>query len=72
MELPEPGELITIMDAGAYGYSMSSNYNSRLRPAQVLVQNDRSWLISERQTYADLLAGEHIPESLRRRSGSGS
>jgi len=52
----EEGDLLGIMDAGAYGYSMSSNYNCRLRPAEVLIQADgRCKLIRRRDTLDDLL-----------------
>ena len=50
------GDLLAVLDAGAYGYAMSSNYNGRLRPAEVLIQNGRATLIRRRQTYAALLA----------------
>lgn len=61
-ELPEAnsGDLLAIMQAGAYGYAMSSNYNGHLRPAEVLVSGDRYAVIRERQAYVDLLAG--VPE----------
>ncbi len=58
---PEPGELLAIMSAGAYGFSMSSNYNSRPRAAEVLVRDDRWHLIRERESYEDLIRGETIP-----------
>ncbi len=51
-----PGDLIAIMDTGAYGFAMSSNYNGRLRPAEVLVNDDQFQIIRQRQTYEDLLA----------------
>ncbi|MCQ2536907.1 MAG: diaminopimelate decarboxylase [Lachnospiraceae bacterium] len=57
-ELPviEEGDVICVLDAGAYGYSMCSNYNSRLRPAEVMVMADGSTkLIRRRDTYEDLL-----------------
>ena len=50
------GDLLAVLDAGAYGYSMSSNYNNRLRPAEVLVREDgSSMLIRCRETLEDLL-----------------
>ena len=51
------GDLIGIRDTGAYGYSMSSNYNSRLRPAEVLINRSSGTvrLIRKRDTYEDLL-----------------
>lgn len=61
-ELPElkPGDLIAILDAGAYGLSLSSNYNSRPRPAEVLVEGKRARLIRRRETMDDLLVMEQI------------
>lgn len=56
--LPEirQGDLIGVLDAGAYGYAMSSNYNNRLRPAEVLIQeNGEIRLIRLRETTEDLL-----------------
>jgi diaminopimelate decarboxylase len=60
----EPGELLAVMSAGAYGFSMSSNYNSRPRVAEVLVDKDRFYLIREREDYGDLIRGEKIPSFL--------
>ena len=54
----EPGDLVAILDAGAYGMSLASNYNSRPRPAEVLVQGKRVRLIRRRETTADMLATE--------------
>ncbi len=51
----QPDDLLAITHAGAYGYAMSSNYNGRLRPAEVLVQADKFSIIRPRQTFADLL-----------------
>jgi diaminopimelate decarboxylase len=61
-ELPElsPGDLVAILDAGAYGLSLSSNYNSRPRPAEVLVEGKRARLIRRRETIDDLLAMEQM------------
>ncbi|HRQ62188.1 MAG TPA: diaminopimelate decarboxylase, partial [Alphaproteobacteria bacterium] len=52
------GELVAIETAGAYGFSMASNYNSRPLPAEVLVDNGTARLIRKRQTLDDLIAGE--------------
>ena len=59
-ELPEmkEGELAALMSAGAYGFAMASNYNSRPLPAEALVQGDRFSLIRQRQTMEDLIRGE--------------
>jgi len=59
------GELIAIMSAGAYGFSMSSNYNARPRAAEVLVDGSRYYVIRERETYADLIRGEIVPDFLK-------
>jgi diaminopimelate decarboxylase len=58
------GELIAIMSAGAYGFSMSSNYNSRPRVAEVLVHGGNYRVIRTRETYEDLVRNEVIPEHL--------
>jgi diaminopimelate decarboxylase len=52
------GDLIVLKNAGAYGYSMASNYNSRSRPPEVLVLNGKAHLIRERDTLTDLLRGQ--------------
>jgi diaminopimelate decarboxylase len=54
----KPGELVAILDAGAYGMSLASNYNTRPRAAEVLVEGKRAQLIRRRETVADLLATE--------------
>jgi diaminopimelate decarboxylase len=58
------GELIAIMSAGAYGFSMSTNYNSRPRIAEVLVRDDQMFVIRQREGYEDLIRGEKIPDFL--------
>jgi diaminopimelate decarboxylase len=65
-ELPDAAEddLLAVMSAGAYGFSMSSNYNSRRRPAEVLVRGDRWAVVRERENYADLIKGELVPAFL--------
>jgi diaminopimelate decarboxylase len=60
----EPGELLAVMSAGAYGFSMSSNYNSRPRVPEVLVNKNRFYIIREREDYDDLIKGEFIPDFL--------
>jgi diaminopimelate decarboxylase len=54
------GDLLAVMSAGAYCMSMASNYNTRGRSAEVLVDGARSWLIRERETPADLMRSERI------------
>ena len=60
----EQGELLAIMSAGAYGFSMSSNYNSRPRVAEVMVRGDEFSIITEKETFHDLVRLERIPEFL--------
>lgn len=63
-EMPyvKQGEYLAVMSAGAYGFSMSSNYNSRPRAAEVLVKGGEFALIRKRETYNDLVKGENIPD----------
>jgi diaminopimelate decarboxylase len=65
-DLPDAaeGDLLVLMGAGAYGFSMASNYNSRPRPAEVLVRGDHWAVVRERESYADLVKGELIPAYL--------
>ena len=58
----EPGELMAIMSAGAYGFSMSSNYNSRPKVCEVMVKGDRFYTIRTRETFEDLVKGEMVPD----------
>jgi len=61
---PEQGDLLAIMSAGAYGFSMASNYNSRLRASEVLVDGSDYHVIRSRETFEDLVRGETIPACL--------
>jgi diaminopimelate decarboxylase len=65
-EMPEvkPGDLLSVMGAGAYGFSMSSNYNSRVRAAEVMVKGKEYFVVRERETYNDLIRNEKIPRWL--------
>lgn len=55
-----PGDLMAVCTAGAYGFVLSSNYNSRPRPPEILVEGDRWRLIRARETYEDLARGESL------------
>jgi len=59
------GEYLAVMSAGAYGFSMSSNYNSRPRPAEVMVKGREHFLIRKRETYSDLIRNDRIPPFLK-------
>jgi diaminopimelate decarboxylase len=59
------GEFLALMSAGAYGFSMSSNYNSRTRAAEVMVKGKEHVLIRKRETYDDLVRNEQIPKFLK-------
>jgi diaminopimelate decarboxylase len=48
------------MSAGAYGFTMASNYNTRPMPAEILVDGDQAHVVRERQTLDDVLKGEHV------------
>ncbi|MGD8367143.1 MAG: diaminopimelate decarboxylase [Desulfobacterales bacterium] len=58
------GDLLAVMSAGAYGFTMSSNYCSRPRVSEVMVKGDRFEVIRERETYGDLVAKERVPSFL--------
>jgi diaminopimelate decarboxylase len=55
-----PGDLLAVLSAGAYGFGMSSNYNSRARAAEVMVDGDQFYLVRARETIADLWRGESV------------
>jgi diaminopimelate decarboxylase len=61
----EPGDVLVVMDTGAYNYSMASNYNRLARPAAVLVGDRETNLILQRETYEDLVRQDRLPERLR-------
>ncbi len=54
------GDYLVVLGCGAYGFSMSSNYNSRLRPAEVMVKGNKTYLIRRREEYRDLTAKEYL------------
>jgi len=58
------GDFLAVMSAGAYGFTMSSNYCSRLRVPEVMVKDDLFYVVRARQEYEDLIAGESIPPFL--------
>ncbi len=63
------GDLIAFMTAGAYGFVMSSNYNSRPRAAEVLVKGNKFEVVRKRETFHDLVKGESLPAFLSSKSG---
>jgi len=56
----KPDDLLAVMSAGAYGFSMSSNYNSRGRAAEIIVDGDQAFLVRARETVEDMLRGESL------------
>lgn len=58
------GDLLAVMSAGAYGFTMASNYNSRPRVPEILVKGAESYVIRDRETFDDLVRGERIPAFL--------
>lgn len=69
LPLLDRGDLIAVMSAGAYGFTMASNYNSRPKPPEVLVEDGHYYMIVKRQSYEDLVSGETIPEALFTKQG---
>jgi diaminopimelate decarboxylase len=61
----EPGDILVVLDTGAYNYSMSSNYNRLARAAAVLVNDGEANVILERESIADLLQHDRLPDRLR-------
>jgi diaminopimelate decarboxylase len=61
LAVPNPGDLLAVRTAGAYGFAMALNYNGRLRPAEVMVEEGEALLIRERETLEDLVRGQPIP-----------
>ncbi|MFT5470992.1 MAG: diaminopimelate decarboxylase, partial [Verrucomicrobiales bacterium] len=55
------GDYLALLSAGAYGFVMASNYNTRPFPAEILIDGDQAHVIRERQSFEQLLAGEKIP-----------
>lgn len=64
MPTVKAGDLLAVMSAGAYAFTMASNYNSRPRVPEILVKGGESFVIRERETFEDLIRGEHIPAFL--------
>ena len=66
-EIPRPqeGDLLAVMSAGAYGFTMSSNYNSRPRAPEILVDGDNFHVVRKRESFEDLVSGETIPPILQ-------
>ncbi len=60
-----PGDLLAVMGAGAYGFTMSSNYNSRPRAAEIMVIGKKLYVIRAHETYRDLIRKEVVPRCLR-------
>ncbi len=64
IRLLEQGEGLVVATAGAYGFAMGSQYNSRTRPPEIMVHGSKWTVIRERETMEDLVRGEHIPQDL--------
>jgi diaminopimelate decarboxylase len=62
---PKRGDLLAVMSAGAYGFTMASNYNSHPKPPEVLVDGDKYYVVRKRESLEDLINGETIPASLQ-------
>jgi diaminopimelate decarboxylase len=62
---PKRGDLLAVMSAGAYGFTMASNYNSHPKPPEVLVDGDKYYIVRKRESLDDLINGEVIPAALQ-------
>jgi diaminopimelate decarboxylase len=62
---PQRGDLLAVMSAGAYGFTMASNYNSHSKPPEILVDGDKYYVVRKRESLEDLINGEVIPEFLK-------
>ncbi len=58
----QPGDLLAVMDTGAYGFSLASNYNSKPKAAELLVKGNKFYLIRKKETFEDLINNEIITE----------
>jgi len=56
----EEGDVLAILSSGAYGFTMSSNYNTRGRAVEVMIDNEQSHIIRERETFAHQISGESL------------
>ena len=65
IERPERHDLLAVMSAGAYGFTMASNYNSHPKPPEILVDGGKYYVIRARETLDDLIRGESIPAGLQ-------
>jgi len=65
LPIVDSGDLLAVMSAGAYGFVMSSNYNTRPRPPEILVDGADFHIVRQRETLEDLVRGERIPPDLR-------
>jgi diaminopimelate decarboxylase len=62
LPMVQSGDFLAVMSAGAYGFTMSSNYNSRPRAAEIMVKDDQYFVIRKRETHEDLIRGECVPQ----------
>ena len=62
---PQRGDLLAVMSAGAYGFTMASNYNSHPKAPEILVDGDRYYVVRKRESFEDLINGETIPAELQ-------
>lgn len=71
LQQPQSGDILAVFSTGAYNYTMASNYNRIPRPAMVLLNQGKSDIIVERETYEDLLQYDRVPERLKNKQGTG-
>jgi len=59
----EQGDILAVRSSGAYGFTMSSNYNTRPRAAEIMVDGDTATIVRQRETVQQIMQGEHILSS---------
>ena len=65
MPVIEEGDILAILNAGAYGITMASNYNSRPLPAEILIKDGESFVVREAESYEDVFRKQSVPEHLQ-------
>lgn len=65
LPIVEEGDILAILNAGAYGFTMASNYNSRPKPAEILVKNGKCFVVRDAETFEDLFRNQSLPPHIK-------
>ncbi|MGL4670117.1 MAG: diaminopimelate decarboxylase [Methanobacteriaceae archaeon] len=65
LPIVEEGDILAILNAGAYGFTMASNYNSRPKPAEILVKNGKCFVVRDAETFEDLFHNQSLPPHIK-------